>query len=337
MKTFRMNIVPFNELIYKKCSYNVLISVILYFKSSFFPILANDIIIYTDKPSSMSLLPVACIQVKHDRELLPELGLILKEFDKNISESLEYFINSIKERLKQNEPVFTPIDLYEMKANGNWNIHYQVNHFTHDVMIIGYDDISREFYILDTDNRHCFESRISYEDLYLCYTSYLSNCIWSPRSILSLCKDPYASIGDYIYEKYKKIFIRNMLVEKKIVCGSTELIPAFCDRTLELMSTKCIKQEVVNELFSNLFLSINLKYVQYYQIKVFCQNSFEIIQYRRKILDIFNIIKCIFIKYTISCNGLMEKNIELYFKDLRRLEDLCNNQFYNLVTQEVLK
>lgn len=128
-----------------------------------------------------------------------------------------------------------------------------------------------------------------------------------------------------------------MLAEKETICGNTELLPAFCDRARELMSTKCIEQEVVNELFSNLFLSTNLKYVQYYQMKEFYPSCNKILLIRKEILDIFNILKSLFVKYTITYNESIERNVELYFKELKNLEELCNNQFYNLIDREVLQ
>ena len=43
---------------------------------------------------------------------------------------------------------------------------------------------------------------------------------------------------------------------------------------------------MVNELFSNLSLSTNLKYVQYYQMKEFYPSCDNIIIKRKEILDI---------------------------------------------------
>ena len=330
-----MSVVPFNDLIYKKCSYNLLISIILYFKSSFYPLLANDIIVYSNEPNIMSLLPVSSIQVVSDEELLAELGLVLKEFEENISRDLDRFVKTIKVRLTQSEPILIPIDLYEMKTNTNWNIHYGVDHFIHDIMIIGYDDIRREFCVLDTDNRHCFTSKISYGDLYYCYMSYLSNCKWSTRKILSICKDLSVPKENFDHRKYKKIFTYNMLMKKNEVCEGVDLIPKSCDHALKLMSEDCIEKDTINKLLSNMSFSINLKHVQYYQIKEFYQECFEIVQYRREILDVFNVIKAIFMKFAISNNISTKNNMEPYFKELRRLEILCNNQFYHLADQEV--
>lgn len=94
---------------------------------------------------------------------------------------------------------------------------------------------------------------------------------------------------------------------------------------------------MVNELFSNLSLSTNLKYVQYYQMKEFYPSCDNIIIKRKEILDIFNILKTLFIKYTITHDELIKRNIEIHFQELKNLEELCNNQFYTLIDREVIQ
>lgn len=337
MQNFKMEIVPFDEIIYKKCSFNILISVVLYFESSFYPIVSNDVVIYADRLDDMSMIPVTSIQIKNDEELLSEIGLILHAFDETQMKSLNDFIMSIKRRLITYEPIFTPVDLFEMGTRGRWNIHYKSNHFTHDVMVIGYNDTSREFYILDTNDRHCFEARIGYEDLYLCYKSYLSNCTWSPRRILSLHKDPCAAGKDKSREMYKKVFVRNMLAQKETVCENTKLLPAFCSHTQKLMSADIIGQEVVNQILTNHFLSTNLKYVQYYQIKLFYPEHDKLIDKLGEILYIYNMIKATFIKYSITYDNLLKRKMGFYFTELKKLEASCNDQIYNLLDKEGIK
>ncbi|MBB6022766.1 hypothetical protein HNR77_003865 [Paenibacillus sp. JGP012] len=151
---------PFDEIYYRSCFYNPLISSIYYYGGTVFPILAEDIGVYQyiESTSGFQL---------NERNIGRPVVDILK--DMNIHLDSDFFlpespIESIQKAIQAGTPVFVPIDRYYWKANPE----YQKEHARHYFLIIGYDE--RNFKIidsrtLDSTSGTSFLNKISFQEV----------------------------------------------------------------------------------------------------------------------------------------------------------------------------
>ena len=186
-------------------------------------------------------------------------------------------------------------------------------------------------YALQINDYPFFEKIINYEDLYNNYKNYLEYCIWSPRKILSLRKKQYFEEKQKHINYYTNIFKNNLLNNKKNICRSIVYLDDCCYNMNRLLSMDIIEQKQINEIYSNQYLSTNLKYVQYYQMKNFFPQDFKLINDYKIILELFDLLKSLFIKYTLTYDKSIKQNVNNYFMQLKKLEHECNRRVFKQI------
>jgi hypothetical protein len=150
---------PFNEVYYKDCYFNSLFSVMNYFHADISYVLINDIFHY-DLLNQGRGLQIRYQEIKDINEILLESSI--KVESRGYSDDI---IGDIKNAINQDKPVILAVDSF---CCPNILDTYQKNHVPHTILINGYDDLQRIFYIIDLEilnNLTYKKFTISYEQL----------------------------------------------------------------------------------------------------------------------------------------------------------------------------
>jgi len=161
---YNNNVQLFNDVFYKNCKYNPLLSGIGHFGGSVISFLANDFFSYRLNKNCEFEIDVQEIQVKPDSEILQELGIKLDNecFKENSTEE-------IIDVLSEGVLVFLPVNRYYLKSD--W--HYQKINSVHYFLITGYNALEEKFYIIDVTSDFALYSEITYLDLLEAYKGWL--------------------------------------------------------------------------------------------------------------------------------------------------------------------
>lgn len=324
-----MGIQPFNDVYYKNCMYNPLLTGIYYCKGNITPFLSNDLFTYIFDESSLS---VKYVQKRLESDIIFDMGI---KIDFNIDQT--DYINSIKENIISNIPIFIPIDRYYW-TNASYNQGmYKKIHMPHFFLIYGYNDNKKEFFIIDVDDNGagCYKSSINYYELLDCYNSFCDFIDTSNNSLFKhnlkmfrlICIDTdnnFANINLHL-----KIFKENFFEHKNILVEDLENI-----RKNQYFLSKCNFEEIfrdtkllqpdqrdpyIREIVNPFFGIERAKIVQVYQIYTLFGERNDIFEILKKILNNFTIEKGLLLKmlltnkdYDKTLQGILDKLDQIY-------------------------
>ncbi len=158
---FDLGIKPFNEVYYKSCYYNPLISTILWCKKSFNPLMANEVFAYTENSAKTIGVSIKSHFGTYEKKMLERMGIYLE----NIDIDDETIIGNIKKHIENNTPVMIEVDSLSYPK-----LTYYISDvmYTHYMLITGYNNQKGEFKIIETISQ-TEETSITYDLLRKCY------------------------------------------------------------------------------------------------------------------------------------------------------------------------
>lgn len=171
MKYFIKNMTPFSGVFFKDCFYNALFAAFNHFKRDIRPFLINDVtryLLYKDsvgeklKIEFLSRLPIETIAQNTGIHLRPE-------------ENIHDIVPRICTAISQNMPVILRVDCFYEPIRLDM---YQKTHWSHTLLIFGYDSSKSEFHVFEQENLNSLiykHKTLSYHDVSLAYKGYLEN------------------------------------------------------------------------------------------------------------------------------------------------------------------
>lgn len=150
---------PFNEIYYKDCYYNSLFAVMNYFHADISYVLVNDIFHYALSNQDWRL-QIKYQEIKGINKILSESSIMVESrvYSDNI-------IGDIKNAVNQDKPVILAVDSFSCPHILDA---YQKKHVPHTILINGYNDAQKIFYIIDLEilnNLTYKKLTVSYEQL----------------------------------------------------------------------------------------------------------------------------------------------------------------------------
>lgn len=163
------NIQPFNEIYYKDCFYNSVISVVDHFSGSRYPILSNDILFYrlSDSTDPCSLQIVYQDADSLD-QVLERTGLTVRTIDR-----CERLIDDIAASINAGCPVVIWVDCYYESIRRDT---YNKIHWGHTLLLYGIDLDNHQCAIIEHQNRMNLNYRphiVGFDDILRPYQGYL--------------------------------------------------------------------------------------------------------------------------------------------------------------------
>ena len=158
------NIKPFTEVFYKDCYIQALIPVIGFFVVVLRTLLANDIFLYEKIDNPIFPIKVKNVHLMSDENILRALNIDCYKMLKS-----ENVCKDIKNALRSNHPVIINIDCFYLPMRLDM---YQKTHLPHVLLVVGFDDLNKNFWVIEHDNLNSINFRkkeVSYGDLEMAY------------------------------------------------------------------------------------------------------------------------------------------------------------------------
>ena len=288
-----------NDVFYKTCFYNPLISGIYYLGGNIYPFLANDLFTYQFKDFS---LYSQNIEINSLDTILKNIGIQTRKLKNNNS-----IDSKIIAAINAGKPVFLPIDRYYWQDKKN-KIFFQKKHWPHYLLVYGYNLQLKNFYILDVKDQEwiCYKNTIRFEELIACYNSYSEwkNDENNKGFILFNNKRNSLNNKNLDLKQNKKSFEINFLNHKDKIINNLKAIKEI---------KNYIKRNE-NNFFKTNLLDLNrpftflvpVKLVQIYRCKLFFNNQ-KLLSILEELIEYFTLIKTTFVK--IHVIQKLEKNL----------------------------
>ena len=338
-KSIMLNIVPFNEIFYRKCFYNSLFSVVNYFNGSIISILINDFITYScTKVKDIKLIDVEYLSAKSLDEVLHEMYILNINYN-CVGDLILKIISSIS----INRPVVLFVDsFYETFRQDA----YLKIHIPHALVIYGYDDTKHIFNIIEHENYETLSYKeyiISYEDLLNCYKGYIDNF---PERISNPSYYEYYSlpIKDMIITKsmfdecsFLNSYSINILKNESIIKSGLACLEDFILSYKDIFLNEDIIRENIDEVLLRMNNIINAKRSELYKLnKIMNNNQYlfcNLLNILEKIIDDWCYVRAIIAKYLYTSIYKKENMLNTFSKLEQILEDeykYNNMMFSNL-------
>ena len=309
-----LSVEPFNELYYRSCYYNPLLSGLAYYRGHVNGFLARDIFIYSfDYKREGLKLSFENKNQASAAELLRQDGVCLLEITESVND-FDYFKRVISDCICDNKLIFIHIDRYNW-SNLRYNSkYYKQQHFPHFFLVYGFDDDLQTYSVVDSSVEECIANNISYEELFLCYMDY-ENMDSGKATMHKL--DP---IKEYPQFDYKTLFIDNVLKNKReIYMGLDALHEAveYFSPISQLFMPNDVKS--VARDARDIYWT---KVTQMYQNKSFLGNNPVISELLQKLCGNMPLISGILVKYLItsSISNKSQNFLESTFLEFESLE-----------------
>ncbi|CDZ24038.1 hypothetical protein CCDG5_0919 [[Clostridium] cellulosi] len=237
------NIEPFNDIFYKLCFYNSFFPVVIHFGKSILPFLINDIAVYAKYPKDgerakldMEYVPAIPIE-----SVLSEEGMVLQT--KNFSENI---IGDITAALDENKPVIVWVDCFYESIRTDL---YKNKHWSHTVLIYGYDEAEKTFNIIEHSFRDSLlykKQVISFEDIYNMTRGYMEYFYSNEKQpvLYAFSKSKSSTAYDNSSNRYFQIYKNNILNNQNLMADRLECLKDFIFYFDRIISDK-------NEFFKN--------------------------------------------------------------------------------------
>jgi hypothetical protein len=202
-----LDVRPWNEVYYKDCLYNPLISAICYLGYAVEPLLANELFHYSY--SAQFILPVTSVSIEFVPvfRLLSGIGVGAREFKGNLD-----LHDLIRKAVAAKRLVLVNIDRF-MWDDPRRNEIYQKEHHEHTFLIHGFDDGTQEYDIVDVGGNGCFRDRILYRRLEDGYASH--KAFFQDRDPLNRCVGAWELGTERVFsaaplEEYAAMYVSNL-------------------------------------------------------------------------------------------------------------------------------
>lgn len=321
------NIQPFNDVFYKACKYNPLLSAVYYFGGNIYPYLANDIFVYRYNEGKGFKLYKYDISVKPEFRLINEMGI---STDNNIC--ADNFIADVKEAVNNEMFVYTPIDRFYWKCdrNSEW---YQKKHWPHYFLIFGYDDAEEKFKMIDVHST-CYKCEITYQELLECYKQWCNLLTNRAFNITRLYIKNKGDIqAEYIdFEKNLLLFTHNMNNKKSEIFSGLDNVKRAAGYYASIGPDVLLSEDpiILMEPFFRLETSTK---AELYRVHKFFGKQPRLMTCMKAVISNFAIIKGVLIKMNLTkeCGPEIIKLIEDRLNRIYEYEYKFNEKLFTLL------
>ncbi len=295
------NIEPFNDIWFNgnlpNCLYSALFPIVNHYVGSLDPFLLNGVYLYeysnNEGNTSIDLKLQEFIDVF---KLCSTLGIHVKP--KLISTDI---INDIIASVDNMNPVIIFIDCFYESIRKDT---YQKIHWSHALLIYGYDSQKEIFNVLEHDyneNLTYLKREISFSDIFSSYKGYLENFgSLNNYTFIEFSKCFEDSQKSYGTEKHVTSFIDNILLKKEEIINSLDYIKKFTEDIHPLLLSESISQTDMDNIINGFNNIINNKKSSIYIFKKVFGNDPTILNHHNDIINSWNFIRSVFLKYRFS-------------------------------------
>lgn len=199
------DIEPFNDIFFKSCFYNSFFPVIHHFKSSEFPLMINDVIMFTNNNEDESFsIGIDYYNISSIENIIGEMGLKYEIKERNNS-----LTNDIIHALDKKRCIIVWIDCYYESIRRDA---YLKKHIPHTLLVFGYNTREETFQIIehmDEESLTYQKRNIKFNNLNEAYNGFIKNYSedFSFPSYLEFYKEFEESLieeenSDFYFEKY---------------------------------------------------------------------------------------------------------------------------------------
>jgi acyl transferase domain-containing protein len=295
------NIVPFNEVLYKDCFYNAFFPIIYHFNRDLHPFLADDLFIYQYHPAKQGIkIDIDYLSFKGMERILNELGINVDQ--KLVSDNLAH---DLIQTLAAQKLAILRIDCYYEPIRYDT---YQETHWEHCLLVYGYDQTSRVFYILEHDDLNSLTYKpqtISYQDLFQAYQGYLTNfqkgqAIPSYYEFGTIENSSANILPAVIPVDQKPVFGSNILAQKEQLLGSLDSLLGFKADLERLVTDETLLAGHLEELIYIINKILKAKAGERYQISILLDAPANLSAILDNIIAAWNYLKITTEKYKYS-------------------------------------
>jgi polyketide synthase PksJ len=294
---------PFNDVFYRQdCFYNSLFPVITKYSNKISSILVNEIICY-DTPEQGDSLRITYQNVSQK-----SLSGILQE--EGIGVITEPFCDKITEQiisdLTQQHPVIIYVDCYYEPFREDT---YQIEHLAHTLLVYGFNDEKREFYIIEHVQKNTMSygyTSIKFGDLVQAYYGYRENFtenIAQKPSYYQFFKIDKIK-HNHEPQHYQQAFIKLMQDNADMLFCSLECLRVYID----LISLKIIDPDYIDshcfKMVSDYNSIISAMVVEKYRIDTLFGPLYGMSDFLGQIIETWKKIRNSFGKYMYSYDSM---------------------------------
>ncbi|GEM_PF-6574759 len=324
------NIEPFNDIFYKTCMYNPLLTGIYYSGGSVIPFLSNDFFTYSYNENEGFKLNGENIQAIPEFELIKDMGISID----NILNS-ENYIEDIKAAIDNEIPVFVPIDRYYWSDSSVNSGTYNIRHFPHYFLVFGYNDLENTFKVIDVaeNGSGCFKYAINCNELIECYNGYCKFLRDDFKMFKIHPNSCYSNNSDFMNISKYALTYKNNFNEKKVetLSGLQNIKKAIDFYQSSHSDTSLILKEDQRSISMPFAFIERAKKVQMYQVYTFFGHKQQIFEPLKAIIDNLNVIKGLLLKIVIT-QTYSEKSINAVVNKLDQIYQLEISYYENLTS-----
>ncbi|GKU76569.1 beta-ketoacyl synthase N-terminal-like domain-containing protein [Paenibacillus sp. L3-i20] len=280
---------PFNDLYYRNCFYNSFFPVVNHFGGGILPFLLNDLIVFHHSGLEDSSGYELCYrEVQPLESLFSQLNLIVQT-----NYGFDDLTDELIQSIRQGNPVIVWIDIYYVPMRKDA---YMKQHVDHTLLIYGYDEQNRLFYMLEHDRRENLSYKpctIGFDDLVRACQGFQEHYQEMEHRAASYVISHNSDADRWRLDlpELKGIFARNLLNNLHSLNESMEVLKQFVKWIKHISSTEdCLKQNV-GMLVDTLNQMLMAKQVEGYRITALYGVDAEILVAHRECVDHWETIR----------------------------------------------
>ncbi|MBU3198524.1 amino acid adenylation domain-containing protein [Clostridium estertheticum] len=310
---------PFNDVYYIDCFYNAFFPIVNYINGSLLPFLANDVLVYSrDKEMQLDTKFITSLTV--EKILIDEFNIYT-----DIKVSVGNIVESIKNAILNHRLVIIHIDCYYESIREDM---YNKNHWTHALLVYGYDDEDEVCYVLEHDdinNLNYKPKKISYNDIINCYNGYLTNFQKgekTPSYFEFYLKNNYLnnSLEKINIKKYQKNYLNCILDNKKVMEESLNKLNKFKLDYINIVNDEEYLRKNIDHIIHQYNNIIKAKKADFYKISKLFNDNQKLLNIQKEVEVSWNYIKIIAEKLKYS--GIYKNKI--FINSAEKLDKICS-------------
>ncbi|MBD7913069.1 hypothetical protein [Clostridium cibarium] len=317
---------PFDDIFYRHCYYNPLLTALRYYGKDVTPFIVNDVNVYKIKKKNESKCNVQFysryVGVKKDDEILSELGIEVKNHLYTTD-----IITTIIQSINEDIPLIIYADAYYCK---HYELFYKNSHHKHFMLVFGYDEELNIFKIVDVNNEHISVKNIKFETLKTAYEGYYKFLQMKSDDVNYSQVILKENCSNKLNHNYISVFRSNMLKNKELMLNNTEVLKHINSNLNEILAEESGIDKNINELLESFFFIIVIKKTEKYRIQKLFGDEFFLVDPLDKIIKEWEKIKIKIIKYN-SIRNIKVKTMFNHINKIYVLESYYNKELFNYI------
>lgn len=312
------NIKPFGDLFYKNCFYNSLFPVLYHFKRDIMQVLLYDSIIYNFNLQKNQL-------INYKNHLSTDHILIEMNVKYEMKSDVDEVVETIIYALGKHHPVILWIDCYKISVCKQ---EYRKKHVPHTILLYGYNNNSKTFYIIDhinEESNYYKMQEIPYHDVKEAYNEYQVNFNQHGyHSFYEFYQDETrqdTSI-EFREEEQRKLFYRVFNEDRDQIKTGFEDINKFKQYFIQCVKNKQHFSSSFDNLIGMMNDAVNSKKAELFRNQRIFQGYKTPGDLSETILEQWILVRTVILKQKYSDNKIISSDLELCLRSMDRIYQL---------------